>query len=87
MQTRLLACLAGGFLGLVAAFPVGGSFGLSPTIALLGCASIGVALGYVASLLIDVFTASPRNSQRRIRKPPGGSQYPTNPTTDGAWVL
>ena len=61
MQTRLLACLAGGLLGLVLAFPVGSSLGLSPAIALLGCSSIGVALGYIASLLIDVFTASPED--------------------------
>lgn len=61
MQTRLLACLAGGFLGLAVTFPVNSSLGLSPTVALLACSSIGIALGYVASVLIDVFTTSPED--------------------------
>ena len=59
MQTRLIACLAGGFLGVAVTSSVNSSLGLSPTIALLSCSSIGVVLGYVASLLFDVFAASP----------------------------
>ena len=59
MQTRLLACLAGGFLGIVVTSPINASLALSPTIALIGCSLIGVAVGYVTSLLFDVFTASP----------------------------
>lgn len=58
MRTRLLACLAGGVVGLAVTSPVNASLGLSPTIALIGCSSIGVAVGCVASLLFDVFTAS-----------------------------
>ena len=58
MQTRLMACLAGGFLGVVVASPVNSSLELSPPIAFLGCILIGVALGYAASILVDVFTAS-----------------------------
>ena len=59
MQTRLLACIAGGFLGVVVTSPINASLGLSPTIALIGCWSIGVAFGYVASTLIGVFAMSP----------------------------
>jgi hypothetical protein len=58
MRTRLLACLAGGFLGVVVAVPINSSLGLSPTVAGLGCAAVGVAIGYVASMLIDVFAAT-----------------------------
>jgi hypothetical protein len=58
MRTRLLACLAGGFLGVVVAVPINSSLGLSPTVAGIGCAAVGIAVGYVASMLIDVFTAT-----------------------------
>jgi hypothetical protein len=59
VQTRLLACLAGGFVGVVVTSPINAGLGLSPTIALIGCSSIGVAVGYITSMLFDVFTASP----------------------------
>jgi hypothetical protein len=61
VQTRLLACLAGGLAGAAVASPLNATLGLSPTIALIGCSLIGAALGYVASLLFDVFTASPED--------------------------
>ena len=57
MQTRLFASLAGGLLGVVT-FPINSSLGLNPAIALVVCSSIGVAVGYVTSILFDVFTAS-----------------------------
>jgi hypothetical protein len=59
VQTRLIACLAGAFLGVAVTSSVNTSLGLGPTIAVLSCSSIGVVLGYVASLLFDVFAASP----------------------------
>jgi hypothetical protein len=59
VQTRLIACLAGGLLGFVVTSPINSSLGLSPSIAFLACSSIGVVLGYVASILFDVFAASP----------------------------
>jgi hypothetical protein len=58
MRTRLLACLAGGFLGVVVAVPINSSLGLSPSVAGIGGAAVGIAVGYVASMLIDVFTAT-----------------------------
>ena len=59
MQTRLLSCLAGGFLGVAVTSPVSRSMDLSPLIALIGCTSVGVALGYVVSILFDVFAMNP----------------------------
>jgi hypothetical protein len=59
VQTRLLASLAGGFLGVVVAFLFGGSLGLGATYALIGCSSLGIAGGYVVSILFHVFAASP----------------------------
>ena len=59
MQTRLLACLAGGFLGAAVASTINASLGFNQTVAVIGCASAGVAIGYVASLLFDVFAATP----------------------------
>jgi uncharacterized membrane protein YjjB (DUF3815 family) len=61
VQRRLLACLAGGLAGAAVTFLLNANFGLSPTIALIGGSSIGAALGYVGSLLFDVFTASPED--------------------------
>jgi hypothetical protein len=60
VRTRLLACLAGGFLGVVVG-PVSGGFGLDPTVALVVFSAVGIAVGYVVSILIDVF-ASGRKS-------------------------
>ena len=60
MQTRLFACLAGGFLGVVVT-PVNASLGVSPTVAVIACSSVGVAVGYVVSILFDVFTARPED--------------------------
>jgi hypothetical protein len=59
VQIRLLACLAGGFLGVVVASLFGASLGLSATFALIGCSSLGIAGGYVVSVLFDVFAAGP----------------------------
>lgn len=59
MQTRLFACIAGGLIGVVVASPVSSSFGVSSTLALIGCSSVGVGVGYVASILFDVFAATP----------------------------
>jgi len=59
VKTRLFAGLAGAVLGLVVTSPINASLGLNPAIALILCSSIGVAVGYVASILFDVFIASP----------------------------
>jgi len=61
MRTRLLACLAGGCLGAVTS-SIGGSFGLSPTMALAGCSFLGIGLGYVASIFLDIFVATPEDT-------------------------
>jgi hypothetical protein len=63
VQKRLLSSLAGGFLGVVVASPANNNLGLSPTVDLIACASAGLALGYVASILYDVFTASSRGKK------------------------
>lgn len=57
MRTRLLACLAGGLLGAGVA-SVSSGFGLSPTVALIVLSAAGIAVGYVVSILIDVFGAN-----------------------------
>lgn len=59
MQTRLFACIAGGLVGVVAASTVSSRFEIGPILGLIGCVAVGVAVGYVASILFDVFTASP----------------------------
>lgn len=61
MQTRLLACAAGGLLGVALAASIRGDLGLTPTLAVVACASAGVAIGYVASILYDVFAGTGTN--------------------------
>jgi hypothetical protein len=58
VQIRLLACLVGGLLGLVATSPINDKLGFSPTMAFIACISVGIGLGYVVSLLVDVFAPS-----------------------------
>jgi hypothetical protein len=58
VQIRLLACIAGGLLGVAVTSVVNNRLGFSPAVALIACSSIGVALGYVVSMLIDVFAPS-----------------------------
>ena len=60
MKIRLVASLAGGILGLMVAARIntGLDLGVSPTLALIGCSMAGLAIGYVGSMLFDVFTAS-----------------------------
>jgi hypothetical protein len=61
LQTRLFACLAGGFLGVAVTSPISSGLDLSPSVALIGCSLSGMAVGYVASVLFDVFAASPQD--------------------------
>ena len=58
MQTRLLSCLSGGFLGLALTSTINETLGLPPTLAFVGCTLAGVAIGYVVSVLIHVFTGN-----------------------------
>jgi hypothetical protein len=63
VQTRILACAAGGLLGVVATSSITsilglGSLGMSPTLTIIVCSSIGVAIGYVVSILYDVFAST-----------------------------
>ena len=57
MRTRLIACLVGGLLGAVVTSPINDSLGLNPTVAWIACPSIGVVVGYVASIFFHVFAA------------------------------
>jgi hypothetical protein len=59
VQTRLLACLVGGFLGVAVAYQFGAGLGLNPTVAFIGCPSLGIAGGYMVSILFDVFATRP----------------------------
>jgi hypothetical protein len=63
MQTRLFACLAGGLLGVVLTSPINATLGLSPAIAFVSCSIAGIGIGYVASILVDVFTMDSKGKQ------------------------
>jgi hypothetical protein len=55
MRRRIVACLIGGLVGVSVSGPVSDSLGISQTVGLLACGMAGLAIGYVASTLVDVF--------------------------------
>lgn len=68
MQTRLLACLAGGLLGVALASTINDSLGLSPTLAVIACSSAGVGIGYMVSILFDVFAGAGKSEIDSLKK-------------------
>ena len=55
MRKRLLVCGAFGLLGLAAGIPIGDYLGIGIGPAFGLCAGAGLALGYVISIMVDVF--------------------------------
>jgi len=59
MRNRLVCCISGGLLGFALSGTISNALGLTGTVGTVFCAVAGLALGYVVSTLIDVFTAKP----------------------------
>lgn len=59
MRNRLMCCISGALFGIALSGTISESLGLSATLGTSFSAAAGLALGYVASTLIDVFTAKP----------------------------
>jgi hypothetical protein len=59
MRNRLVCCISGGLLGFAFSGTISNALGLTGTPGTVFCAVAGLSLGYVASILIDVFTAKP----------------------------
>jgi len=59
MRNRLVCCISGGLLGFALSGTISDALGLTGTVGTAFCAVAGLALGYAASMLIDVFTAKP----------------------------
>jgi hypothetical protein len=55
VRKRLLVCGAFGLLGLAAGIPVSDYFGIGIAPAFGACAGAGLVLGYVVSIMVDVF--------------------------------
>lgn len=55
MRKRLMGCLAGGVVGFCIGPLLSGMLGLSPLVTLGASTSGGIAIGYVATTLADVF--------------------------------
>lgn len=55
MQRRLIASTVGGLIGLGLAYRFQDDFRTSQTLAYVGCVLAGMAIGWVASTLFDVF--------------------------------
>jgi hypothetical protein len=61
MRRRLVCCISGGLLGSALSGSIGDALGLTPMVGSVFSAAAGLALGYVISTLMDVFTAKPDN--------------------------
>ena len=59
MRNRLVSCISGGLLGFALSGTINEAVGLTPTVGVAFSVAAGLALGYVVSTLIDVFTAKP----------------------------
>lgn len=59
MRNRVVFCISGGLLGYALSGTVSEALGLTATAGMVFSAVAGIGLGYVASTLIDVFTAKP----------------------------
>ena len=59
MRRRLVCCISGGLFGIALSGTINEALGLTASIGTAFSAVAGLALGYVASTLIDVFTAKP----------------------------
>ena len=59
MLRRLLSALVGGIIGIAGAWQFQDSLGASPALAYVACALGGIGVGYVASMLFDVFAGTP----------------------------
>ena len=55
MQRRLIASTVGGLVGLGLAYRFQDDLGTSQTLTYAGCVLAGMAIGWVASTLFDVF--------------------------------
>jgi lipopolysaccharide export LptBFGC system permease protein LptF len=59
MRKRLVCCISGGLLGFALSGKIGDALDLTPMVGMVFSAAVGLALGYVVSTLMDVFTAKP----------------------------
>jgi len=59
MRKRLVCCISGGLLGFALSGTVGDALGLTRLVGMAFSAAAGLALGYVVSTLLDVFSAKP----------------------------
>lgn len=59
MRKRVVCCISGGLLGFALSGTIGSAVGLTPVTGEVFSVAAGLALGYVVSTLMDVFTAKP----------------------------
>ncbi|MBZ5635581.1 MAG: hypothetical protein LAO55_20845 [Acidobacteriia bacterium] len=59
MRRRLVCCISGGLLGFALSGTIGEALGLTALVGSVFSATAGLAVGYVVSTLMDVFTAKP----------------------------
>jgi hypothetical protein len=59
MRRRLITCCAGAALGGYFGPAISDTLGLTAASAMALCAAAGLAVGYVVSMLLDVFSAKP----------------------------
>jgi hypothetical protein len=68
VRKRFIASIAGGLAGSFLAAPLNSSLGFPPWVAMAGCSFGGAALGYVVSMLFDVFAQNADEGEVRSRQ-------------------
>jgi hypothetical protein len=63
MRKRLLVALVFSAAGLAVAIPFGNHFGLGTVQALVGCGAAGAFLGYMVSIILDIFLTTSHTTE------------------------
>jgi hypothetical protein len=66
MRKRFLVSIVGGIVGLALSVPLTDTLGVSQTLALVGCSVAGIVVGYVASILWEVFAGAHHDSDAAV---------------------
>jgi uncharacterized membrane protein len=66
MRKRFLVSIVGGIVGLALSSPLTDTLGMSQTLALVSCSIAGIVVGYVASILWEVFAGTHHDSDATV---------------------
>jgi hypothetical protein len=66
MRKRFLVSILGGIVGLALSVPLTDTLGVSQTLTLVSCSIAGIVVGYVASILWEVFAGNQHDGDATV---------------------